>query len=560
MSDTAFRPVTRGSKPLGKSFLKRATRVALVTLATGAITLSLVAESLAQRTFGGRGFGMMNRPMGMNRPFGGSIALGSRHPGGMKMNAIGPRRPGGIRVTGDRTRFPGGNRHPGRHPDRPGHHHPGRPGILVIPSVPLGPGPGIVVVEDSSGPQRRVPKKNAQKKQNPQQPQSAQRAGFNPPPAGENRFVQNEVLLNISPAITLPALDQLARRHRLTRLELRDFTLPARRLARVRINDGRQVAAVIRSLQQEASILNAQPNYEYEVKQGASPTVADPMQYALGKLRLVEAHALARGESIRVAVIDTTIDTKHPVLAGVVAESFDATGAADKPHAHGTGIAGVIAAHGKLTGVAPSVKVLAINAFSSKVAKGTSMNILTGLERAGTSNADVVNMSFAGPPDPEMQLKITALRQKGAVLIAAAGNDGPNARPLYPAAYPEVIAVTATDADDKLFAQANRGTHIAVAAPGVAILAAAPEESYRLQSGTSFAAAQVSGVVALLLERNRRLDAPAIRQILMSTSRDLGTPGHDDQFGSGLVDAFAALEQAAPRASEVSGAAQSRTH
>ena len=74
--------------------------------------------------------------------------------------------------------------------------------------------------------------------------------------------------------------------------------------------------------------------------------------------------------------------------------------------------------------------------------------------------------------------------------------------PLYPAADPDVIAVTATDADDKLFEQANRGTHIAVAAPGVAILAAAPDEGYQMQSGTSFAAAQVSGVAALLLERN----------------------------------------------------------
>jgi subtilisin family serine protease len=206
------------------------------------------------------------------------------------------------------------------------------------------------------------------------------------------------------------------------------------------------------------------------------------------------------------------------------------------------------------------VKVLAINAFSSKASNGTSMNILTGLEWAGTSNADIVNMSFAGPNDPELQLKIVALRRKGAVLIAAAGNAGPKARPLYPAGYPEVIAVTATDADDKVFEQANRGTHIAVAAPGVAILAAAPEESYRMQSGTSFAAAQVSGVVALLLERNRKLDAAAIRRILMTTARDLGNPGHDDQFGSGLVDALAALEQAVPRSSDVSGAALSRSN
>ena len=139
------------------------------------------------------------------------------------------------------------------------------------------------------------------------------------------------------------------------------------------------------------------------------------------------------------------------------------------------------------------------------------------------------------------------------MLVAAAGNAGPQSRPLYPAAYPEVIAVTATDADDRLFDQANRGAHIAVAAPGVAILAAAPDEGYQLQSGTSFAAAQVSGIAALLRERNRKLDPAAIRRILTSTARDLGPAGHDDQFGSGLVDAFSAVSSAAPKASEVSG-------
>ncbi len=164
-------------------------------------------------------------------------------------------------------------------------------------------------------------------------------------------------------------------------------------------------------------------------------------------------------------------------------------------------------------------------------------------------------MSFAGPSDGEMQLMLSALQKKGTVLIAAAGNAGPNAKPLYPAAYPDVIAVTATDADDKLFNRANRGTHIAVSAPGVAILAAAPGASYQMQSGTSFAAAQVSGIAALLLERNPKLDAAAIRRILMSTARDLGTPGHDDQFGSGLADAFGAVESAAPKSSDVSSAA-----
>jgi len=212
----------------------------------------------------------------------------------------------------------------------------------------------------------------------------------------------------------------------------------------------------------------------------------------------------------------------------------------------------VIAAHGRLTGAAPAVSILAVHAFGSQSSKGSSMNVLKGLDWAGTSKANIVNMSFAGAADSELQRMLAALRRNGVALIAAAGNAGPNARPLYPAAYPEVIAVTATDADDKVFDQANRGTHIAVAAPGVAILAAAPDDGYRMRSGTSFAAAQVSGVAALLIERNRNLDAVSIRRILTATARDLGAPGHDDQFGAGLVDALGAVEQATPKATGIS--------
>jgi subtilisin family serine protease len=88
------------------------------------------------------------------------------------------------------------------------------------------------------------------------------------------------------------------------------------------------------------------------------------------------------------------------------------------------------------------------------------------------------------------------------VLIAAAGNAGTKSPPLYPGADPNVIAVTATDVDDKLFPGANRGRYIAVAAPGVDILVPAPDNSYQLTTGTSVASAEVSGVAALLLERN----------------------------------------------------------
>jgi subtilisin family serine protease len=100
----------------------------------------------------------------------------------------------------------------------------------------------------------------------------------------------------------------------------------------------------------------------------------------------------------------------------------------------------------------------------------------------------IVNMSFAGPRDPSLERALKAAYDKGVILVAAAGNAGPRSPPLYPAADPHVIAVTATDMDDKLFSGANRGRHVAIAAPGVDILVPAPESGYQCD-GTSVATA-----------------------------------------------------------------------
>jgi len=127
------------------------------------------------------------------------------------------------------------------------------------------------------------------------------------------------------------------------------------------------------------------------------------------------------------------------------------------------------------------------------------------------------------------------------VLIAAAGNAGAKSPPLYPAANPNVIAVSATDQQDRLFTASNRGNYIALAAPGVDIFLPAPDGKYQMTSGTSFSAAYVSGVAALLLERNYSLKPEALRMTLSKTARDLGSPGRDDLFGDGEPDAFAAV-------------------
>ncbi len=383
------------------------------------------------------------------------------------------------------------------------------------------------------------------------------RQGFSPPPPSERRFVPNEVILEIAANVPDATLEALARQNRLTRLESHTFALTGRKLFRWRINDNRPVASVIRSLSDQR-IAAAQPNYLYALQQQSDERASgDAAQYTLAKLRVPEAHRVATGENVLVAVIDSAIDESHPDLVGAVADRLDLLGGSDEPHPHGTGVAGAIASRGKLTGVAPRVRILAVRAFgpSARGGEGTTFHILRGLDWAYSQGARVMNMSFAGPADPALQRTLAAARQKGIVLVAAAGNAGPKSPPLFPAADPNVIAVTATDTEDKVFIQANRGNHIAVAAPGVDILIPAPNRSYQISSGTSVAAAHVSGVVALMMERNAKLDPDSVRKILMATAKGLGPKRRDPDFGAGLADAYEAARSAEPRTADRSSTA-----
>lgn len=149
-------------------------------------------------------------------------------------------------------------------------------------------------------------------------------------------------------------------------------------------------------------------------------------------------------------------------------------------------------------------------------------------------------MSFAGPNDPEIARSLIAASRKGVVLVAAAGNAGPKAAPLYPAAHPNVIAVAAVDARDEISRFSVRGHHVAIVAPGVDVVGPAPGQTYQLSTGTSVAAAHISGIAALLIELRPTLTPKTLRNLLLSTARDLGATGRDDSYGAGLADAYRA--------------------
>jgi subtilisin family serine protease len=318
----------------------------------------------------------------------------------------------------------------------------------------------------------------------------------------------------------------------------------------MRHTSSQTVSAVIRALAAHQVIAAAQANYVYTTQetsvQSATSQQGDPGQYVPDKLRLLAAHRVVTGDGIAIAVIDSEIDAAHPDLSGTIANRYDATGVEDKPHAHGTGMAGAIVSHEKLLGIAPGARIIAIRAFSPRASntESTTYHILRGLDHAVANNVRIINMSFAGPRDPSIERALKAAYDKGVVLIAAAGNAGPRAPALYPAADPNVIAVTATDIDDRLFTGANRGNHVAIAAPGVDILVPAPAGEYQVTTGTSVATAHISGVVALMLERNAKLTPAEVRKILAASAKRLGPA---NQFGAGLVDPVRAIEMSTPR-------------
>ena len=365
------------------------------------------------------------------------------------------------------------------------------------------------------------------------------------PSQAVEEFVADEVLVTADLSAPQSLEEGLARDYGLQVIERLDLTLIDRRILRMRIPNGRAVRIVVAALQSDQRIEDPQPNYLYRHQAGASGVTTGEPQYALNKIELSRAHALAQGRGTIVAIIDSAVDLTHPDLDAVATETFDAVGDADaRTDAHGTAIAGIIRGRGALQGVAPRATLLCVRVFTPRLARdpaAATNALLRGLDWSVKRGARVVNLSFVGPRDPLVHKMLKAAVNKQAVIVAPAGNGGVGAPPAYPGAYSEVIAVTATDHADRLYNQANRGAYVAVAAPGVDILTPTLGREHEHKTGTSFAAAHVSGIIALMLERNPHLTPKAVRAALVAAAQDLGSRGHDKEFGAGRTNAFKSL-------------------
>jgi len=369
------------------------------------------------------------------------------------------------------------------------------------------------------------------------------------PSANDRDYLPDEVVIQLAANGADQTARSLAQRFRLTQLDSFDIPGAGSRLYRWRIRDRRTAPAVVRAIEADRSTVSVSLNYIMHLYGEPAADSAPPLeQYALAKMQLPLAHLLAQGGDVLIAIVDGGVDVSHPELRGVIADTFDAVRGGGKAHPHGTAVAGAIAAHARLKGSAPAARILAAQAFDlgQDRMEGNGFTVAKAIYWAADRGARVINMSFAGRRDPNIEQSLRYARHKGVILVAAAGNKGPLSEPLFPAANPDVIAVTATDQNDRVFPAANRGKHIAVAAPGVELFLPGLNGTYQEISGTSFAAAEVSGTIALLIERKPDLTHDDARRILMSTARDLGPPGFDPHFGAGLVDAYRAVLSIAP--------------
>ena len=308
-------------------------------------------------------------------------------------------------------------------------------------------------------------------------------------------------------------------------------------------------AAVIRNAQAApGSVAVAVDGRRHTLGQPASNDTLRSQQWALNVLSAENTWVHSQGAGVTVAVIDTGVSAE-PDLAGQLLPGIDyvspgGDGTNDQ-NGHGTHVAGIIAALANnaigIAGLAPRAKILPVRVLDG-TGSGYDSDIATGIDYAADNGAKVINLSFGGPDnDPILSAAITYAQSKGALIVAAAGNSKTTGNaPSYPAAYPGVLAVGATDSTSAVAYFSNTGAYVQIAAPGVGIVSTYPG-GYATLSGTSMASPYVAATAALVESADPALTATAVAADLTKTADDLAPKGRDDASGAGLVDPLNAV-------------------
>lgn len=300
---------------------------------------------------------------------------------------------------------------------------------------------------------------------------------------------------------------------------------------------------VIRRLASDPRVVSIQPDATADV--AVEPK--DPLwekQWGMRKVRAPQAWGMSTGDrSTIIAIVDTGVDPNQPDLAGRVLRGYDFHNNDARPNddnGHGTAVAGVAAAAGNdrvgIAGLCWKCRILPVKVLNAN-GSGRHSNIAAGIMWAADQGADVINLSLATPAQSNVMADAVAYaRRKGSVLVAAAGNEGTR-RKFYPAAFPGVISVAATNSADRLYSWSNDGSWIKLAAPGCA-LTTKRGRSWGYWCGTSFATPHVAGAVAIVASEHPNMSRAALESTVLGTATTLRG------VQRGRLDALRALRRA----------------
>jgi Subtilase family len=240
---------------------------------------------------------------------------------------------------------------------------------------------------------------------------------------------------------------------------------------------------------------------------------------------------------VRMGLLDTGVDVTHPVFHESIVHAW---GCGNHPvaAAHGTAVASLLIGHSEVfKGVRPDAELYAADVYCGRATGGAVDALVAAFGWLVQEKVPVINVSLVGPKNTMLERVVDSLVASGYVIVAAVGNDGPAAPPLYPASYPHVVGVTAVDAHRHVIVEAAHGPQVMFASPGADLAAAAGDHAYAAVRGTSFAAPFVTALLASGMRVPDSSDAAAAIDALAKTAIDLGAPGRDLTYGFGLVGA-----------------------
>jgi thermitase len=289
----------------------------------------------------------------------------------------------------------------------------------------------------------------------------------------------------------------------------------------------------------------AQPAYEPN-----DPYYGDGTQWGPQKIQASLAWNLCTGDpNVVIAVIDSGVDPNHPDLAGKLVTGYnflDGSTDTTDDYGHGTHVAGIAAAATDngvgIAGVAFDSQIMPLKVYN-KYTSPLYSRIASAMTYAADHGAKVINVSLGNySSSPSLQSAVSYAWNAGCVLVGSAGNNS-RSDPFYPAAYDNVIGVSATDQSDTKASFSNYGSYISVAAPGVSIYSTYWNDgsTYAAMSGTSMAAPHVAGLAALLFAQDGTRSNATVRSLIEGSADDLGSAGWDQYYGYGRINAYRAL-------------------